>query len=93
MKETIYGYFTWQPDGRIRRHGTHKTELPGAQFQCDEFTVNITEDVTRSTNNFGAERTDFWFVHEGKRYHGVQVGDTNLASVREVKAKKPAPLW
>ncbi len=42
----------------------------------------------KSINNFGAERIDFWFEWEGRTYHGVNVGDSQIAVVHRINIKK-----
>lgn len=62
-------------------HGNEFTNWPGT-FRIP---LGIYRRVSR--NNFGAKRTDFWATWEGRRYHGVQVGDnTECAWIKEVKA-------
>jgi len=39
----------------------------------------------RSKNNFGAWRTDFWFIWEGRNYWGVNIGDNQIARVKLIK--------
>ena len=42
--------------------------------------------IKRSVNNFGAERLDFWFTWKGNKYHGVNVGDNQCATVKRVES-------
>lgn len=42
--------------------------------------------VRQSVNNFGAERTDFWFNLDGSTWWGFCVGDTQLAKVMRTKS-------
>jgi hypothetical protein len=41
--------------------------------------------AVRSVNNFGAERTDFWFIFEGREWHGVNIGDNQIARCKQKK--------
>lgn len=41
--------------------------------------------VRASRNNFGAQRTDVWFRHEGREWHGVNVGDNQILRCRRLK--------
>jgi hypothetical protein len=50
------------------------------------FTIPIRGvNAKRSVNNFGAERIDFWFTFEGRKYWGVNIGDNQVARVRRIK--------
>jgi hypothetical protein len=79
------GYLSFEQEPKHwRRTGTESiknglfTNWPGT------FKVPIAS-VKRSFNNFGAVRLDFWFTLEGQRFHGVHVGDHQIARVKRVK--------
>jgi hypothetical protein len=40
---------------------------------------------TYSRNNFGARRMDVWFYIDGKRWHGVNLGDNDILRVKKNK--------
>lgn len=72
----------YQRTGVEDLHGAEFTNWPGS------FRVSVDSYGKRSFNNFGAPRTDFWFFWEGRRYHGVNVGDNSqCATVKVVKSK------
>jgi hypothetical protein len=42
--------------------------------------------MTRSRNNWGAQRTDVWFVVDGVHWHGVNLGDNDIVRCRRNKS-------
>lgn len=56
-------------------------------YQCADCKKKLDEEkIKRSKNSFGAERNDFWFIFEGKKYWGVNIGDNQIARVKRVKS-------
>jgi hypothetical protein len=43
-------------------------------------------NVNTSRNNWGAKRTDMWFVGpDGKTWHGVNIGDNDILRCKRIK--------
>lgn len=55
----------------------------------NSFSVRVW-NIRKSYHNFAGKdgRTDFWFEFEGKRYHGVNIGDNECAKVKVLKHHK-----
>ena len=95
LRETgkLIGYLNFSIEAIPDNRGKHKplgtcydrgnkgafTNWPGS------FSIPV-HSVKRSLNNFRAERLDFWFMWEDKRYWGISVGDNQIAHVRRVKS-------
>lgn len=40
----------------------------------------------KSRNDFGTQRTDVWFMLDGSRWHGVNIGDNDIVRVKRCKS-------
>ena len=86
----LHGHFSREQEPKLYRRKGYELVKHGEFTSYDgEFRLSVTEPVKRSFNNWGAPRTDFWLVWEGRRYHGVQVGDSSTcATIKLVKGRK-----
>lgn len=50
-------------------------------------TVHSQFEYRKSRNNFGAPRTDVWFRFNGRDWHGVNLGDSEILRCRRLKYK------
>lgn len=41
--------------------------------------------VRHSRNNFGARRIDVWFSAQGREWHGVNLGDSQILRCKRLK--------
>lgn len=84
----LVGYFTYSTPGINHARSAPRDQYVGSPtFTNWPGTLKISTytHVRVSRNNFGATRLDFWFTWEGRTYHGVNIGDNQIARVRRVK--------
>ena len=92
LRETgvLRGYLTYDQEPKVWSRKGYEAVKNGAFTNWPgTLRLPIIERVKRSLNNWGAPRIDFWIVWEGRRYHGVQVGESSqCATIRLVKGRK-----
>lgn len=47
--------------------------------------VRFSCSYRESRNNWGAQRTDVWFAIDGRKWHGVNLGDNNIVRCKRLK--------
>lgn len=53
----------------------------------------VIDRQSKSRHNFGIERRDVWFTDEhGQKWHGINIGDSQLLRCRRLKSDKPCTL-
>lgn len=84
-----------QKDGRITLYLSKAApgEFSGAPWKVSNWPDSLrfpVWGVRKSYHNFAGRdgRVDFWFTAFGREWHGVQIGDTQIARCRAVKGKR-----
>lgn len=83
LRETGAGalyLFTAKKDGQSFYNPTHV----GTWASTETERISITS-FRKSRNNFGAQRLDIWFYLDGRRWHGVNLGDNDIVRVKRTK--------
>lgn len=81
----LHGYLTYEQEPKpFSRTGIDYLKNGFFEFDGKKIPVSY---VSRSVNNFGAVRLDFWIFHNYQYWHGVNIGDQQCATVTALKAK------